>query len=100
MTLKEANLLTPQIDLSSIVKGFAPSGVKVGRVIVMAPKYMKSLSTILSETPTEVLHTYFAWKIIQAYSSAVEADEVKSYSRFKNQIQGKVGYSDLYSKFT
>lgn len=90
MSLKEANYLAPQIRLSEIIKRFSPPDVKVDRVIVMAPDYLKSLSAIISETPNEVLHTYFLWKVIQAYSSAVEADELKPYSRFKNQIQGKV----------
>lgn len=90
MSLKDASLLTPQIQLSTTIKSFAPLGVKVDRVIVMAPEYLKSLSTIISDTPKEVLQTYFMWKVIQAYASAVEADELKPYSRFRNQIQGKV----------
>jgi endothelin-converting enzyme len=90
MSLKDADLLAPQIQLSTAIKGFAPLGVKVERVIVMAPKYLKSLSTIISDTPKDVLQTYFMWKVIQVYASAVEADELKPYSRFRNQIQGKV----------
>jgi endothelin-converting enzyme len=90
MSLKDADLLTPQIRLATTINRFAPAGVRVDRLIMMAPAYMKSLSTIISVTPKEVLQTYFMWKVIQAYSSAVEADELTPYSRFKNQIQGKV----------
>jgi endothelin-converting enzyme len=90
MSLKDADLLTPQIRLAVTINRFTPADVKVDRLIMMAPAYMKSLSTIISITPKEVLQTYFIWKVIQAYSSAVEADELTPYSRFKNQIQGKV----------
>jgi endothelin-converting enzyme len=90
MSLKDADLLTPQIRLAATINRFAPADVRVDRLIMMAPAYMKSLSTIIYITPKEVLQTYFMWKVIQAYSSAVEADELTPYSRFKNQIQGKV----------
>lgn len=90
MSLEDADLLTPQIHLATIIHRFAPPDVKVNGLIMMAPAYMKALSTIISSTPKEVLQTYFMWKVIQAYSSAVEADELIPYSRFKNQIQGKV----------
>jgi endothelin-converting enzyme len=90
MSLKEADKFTPQIRLSSIIDNLAPSDVKTERLIVMSPPYMKNLSDILSSTPKEVLQTYFIWKVVQAYSSVVEADELKPYSQFSNELQGKV----------
>lgn len=50
---------------------------------------MANLSDILSSTSKEVLQTYFMWKIIQAYSSEIEADELKPYTRFMNELSGK-----------
>jgi endothelin-converting enzyme len=90
MSLKDADLLTPQIHLSTIINKLAPSDVKVNRLIVMAPPYMSNLSDILSSTSREVLQTYFIWKVVQAYSFVIEADELKPYSRFTNELQGKV----------
>jgi endothelin-converting enzyme len=90
MPLKDADRLSPQIRLSHIIKNLAPSQVKTDRLIVMSPSYMKSLSSILSSTSKDVLQTYFVWKVIQAYSSVIEADELKPYSRFSNELQGKV----------
>jgi len=89
MSLKEANLLTPQIRLSTIINNLAPSDVETKRLIVLSPNYQKNLSAVLEETPREVLQTYFVWKVIQGYSSVVEADEVKDYKRFLNELQGK-----------
>jgi endothelin-converting enzyme len=91
MFLKDADLLTPQIHLSTTISKLAPSTVDVDRLIVMAPQYMMALSAIISDTPKEVLQTYFMWKVIQAYALAVDAEELKPYVRFRNQLQGKVG---------
>lgn len=53
---------------------------------------MRNLTDILSSTPKDVLQTYLLWKTIQKYSSVIEADELKPYSRFMNKLQGKVGH--------
>lgn len=89
MSIKDASFLIPQIQLADIIKSLAPD-FKVDRLIVSSPKYMKSLAETLSSTPDGVLQAYFIWKTIQAYSSGVEADELKSLKTFKNELQGKV----------
>lgn len=90
MSLEEADLLTPEIQLSSIINNLAPSSFQTDRVIISSPRYMKSLSETLTQTSTEVLQAYFMWKFIQTYFQSVEADEIKPYSRFSNELQGKV----------
>jgi endothelin-converting enzyme len=93
MSLKEASSLAPQLQLSTILNGLAPSDVQVDRLIVMSPTYMTNLSSILDQTPKKVLQTYLVWKAIQTYSSVVEADEVKPYTEFSNELEGKVSFS-------
>jgi hypothetical protein len=61
----------------------------------MAPEYQKSLSSILNETDSEVVMNYFVWKAVQSFSGYVDADEVKPYRRFVNELAGKVG-STIY----
>jgi len=90
MTLNDADKLTPQIHLSTIINSLAPSDVSMDRIIVASPSYMTNLTTILSETSKEVLQTYFIWKVVQSYASVIEADELKPYERFTNELQGKV----------
>lgn len=90
MSLDEAADLVPQINLTAILSGLAPAAVPVTRVIVTSPKYMKSLSTILKESPREVLQNYFIWKAAQSLASYVQADAVKPYQRFVNELAGKV----------
>jgi endothelin-converting enzyme len=93
MSLKNADSLTPQIHLASIINKLAPSDFKTNRLIVTSPDYMKNLSSVLSSTSKEVLQTYFIWKVIQTYAPAIEADELMPYSRFTNELQGKVDLS-------
>lgn len=90
MSLKEADELTPQIHLAGIITALSPSDVKTDRIIVASPDYMRNLSSILSGVSREVVQTYFIWKVIQSYASVIEADELKPYSRFRNELQGKV----------
>jgi endothelin-converting enzyme len=90
MSLKDASSLTPQIQLSSIINKLAPSDYTPDRLIIASPSYMKNLTKILSNTSRETLQTYFIWKVVQAFASEIEADEIKPYTRFSNKLQGKV----------
>lgn len=89
MLIDEAAAIAPEIDLKGLLKGLAPKDAKIDRVIVMTPKYLKELSLILAATDKEVLQSYFIWKIVQSYSSYVDADAVKPYKRFRNVLAGK-----------
>jgi endothelin-converting enzyme len=92
MSLAAADSLTPQIHLSKIINSLAPANFKTSRLIVMSPQYMEDLTSILNSTSKEVLQTYFLWKAIQAFSSDIEADAIKPYRRFTNELQGKVSH--------
>src|SRR5882757_4347578 len=93
MSLKGADSLTPQIQLANILNKLAPSDYTTDRLIVASPSYMKNLTQILSSTSRETLQTYFIWKVVQAFASEIEADEIKPYTRFSNKLQGKVSRS-------
>jgi endothelin-converting enzyme len=99
MSLKKADLLTPQIQLAKVINGLAPSDYTTDRLIIGSPNYMKNLTEILSNTSRETLQTYFIWKVIQAFASEIEADEIKPYTRFANKLQGKVSLSSIISVF-
>lgn len=90
MSLKDANKLTPSIHLARAINNLAPSDVIVDRLIVNSPEYMKTLTGIISNSTREVIQSYFLWKVIQAHAAEIEADEIKPYSRFVNELQGKV----------
>ena len=90
MSLKDADKLTPSVHLAAIIKSLSPSDITVDRIIVASPNYMKDLSEVLSSSSKEVIKSYLVWKVVQAYYSRTEADELKPYSRFINELQGKV----------
>jgi endothelin-converting enzyme len=99
MSLDDANKLAPQLQLSKIVRGLAPADVEIDRLIVASPDYMKALAKILNSTSTETLEAYFKWKLIQSFASAIKADELKPYTRFMNELQGKVWNSSFLFAF-
>jgi endothelin-converting enzyme len=90
MSLKDADSLTPQIQLANVLQKLAPSDYTINRLIIASPQYMNNLTQILSSTSRKTLQTYFIWKVVQAFSSEIEADEIKPYTRFSNKLQGKV----------
>ncbi|KAH7378470.1 peptidase family M13 [Phaeosphaeria sp. MPI-PUGE-AT-0046c] len=89
MLIDEADAIAPEIELKALISGLAPTGADFGRVIVMAPQYLKELSVILAATDKEVVQAYFLWKVVQSLSSYVEADALKPYKRFRNTLAGK-----------
>lgn len=93
ISLKDADKIVPQVQLAKMISSLAPKGETPERIIMMAPKYMKNLTAIISDTPKQVTLTYMLWKQIQAYVSFVEADAVTPYKRFFNELLGKVGQS-------
>lgn len=90
MSLKDAGALVPAVHLAKVIKAFAPTDSKPERIIVASPAYMKNLSDILSATSKEVIQTHFLWKTVQVYAPYLEADEIKPYKQFINDLQGKV----------
>ena len=89
-SLDDANKLAPEVDLKGLLHELAPKDVGVNRVIVMAPEYQSKLSSILNETDSEVVMNYFVWKAVQSFSGYIDAEEVKPYRRFVNELAGKV----------
>lgn len=90
MLIDEAAAIAPELKLKELLHSLAPENSKIDRIIVMTPKYLKELSTILAATEKEVLQNYFFWKAVQSYSSYVEAEEIKPYKQFRNVLAGKV----------
>jgi endothelin-converting enzyme len=99
MSPAEANALTPQINLSSIITSLSPAGFEAERIVVTSPKYMKDLQTTILETPGSVMAIYFVWKVIQEFAPYIEAGALKSYKRFNNEVQGKVNCDKIAQNY-
>lgn len=98
MSLADASEIAPQLNLAKMIKSLSPEGSAPKRVIVMAPKYLKSLNNILSDVDDKLLEAYFMWKQIQAYGPYIEADAVVPLKQFSNELQGKVRIFHRYSQ--
>jgi endothelin-converting enzyme len=90
MDIDKAAELAPEVGLHHLIKSLAPSDTDVKRVIVTSPSYLKALPDIISEAGDDVVRAYFAWKVIQSFTSSTEAEELKPYKRFRNKLEGKV----------
>jgi endothelin-converting enzyme len=97
MSLSEADALAPVLGLADIVSALSPAGETPDFVIVASPKYMKAVGDIIDETPSDVVQNYFIWKTIQSFASYVEAEEIKPYRQFSNELAGKVSCNPLPS---
>ncbi|KAF5863212.1 hypothetical protein ETB97_010440 [Aspergillus alliaceus] len=88
-TVQETESLLPQFSMSGIISALSPSGYKSDRLIVGSPSYMEALSSILNETPREVVQLYFKWKIIQTYADEIEDAKIQPLREFNNRLAGK-----------
>ncbi|KAL4897215.1 hypothetical protein BDV59DRAFT_190968 [Aspergillus ambiguus] len=88
-SIEETRSMLPQFDVSKIISALAPPDFKTERLILGSPSYMKSLSTILSETSRETLQLFFKWKIIQEYAPYIEDTKIQPIREFNNKIAGK-----------
>lgn len=88
MSLNDTSALIPRLGLEEIIAKGNPH-FKPDRVIVGSPKYLKSLSDVLDDTDDMVVGSYFVWKIIQSYASAVDSPIVQPLKRFNNVLGGR-----------
>ena len=88
-SLEELASLFPQFSFEYFVQTFAPRAPRPQKIIVGAPKYLKTLTKLLKSTSKETLEGYFIWKIVQQYAYKVEHDALKPLKQFSNELQGK-----------
>lgn len=89
MTLDQIAKVLPQISFEYLITKLAPKGYSARQVIVGSPTYLKGLSQLLTETPSEILSAFLVWKTIQRYASRIEDPALTPLKRFSNVIQGK-----------
>jgi endothelin-converting enzyme len=89
MTLDEVAEMLPQVSFEYFITELAPKGYSADRVIVSSPAYLKGLSKLLSDTPSDTLSAFLMWKAIQRYASRVEDPTLKPLEQFNNVLQGK-----------
>ncbi|KAI8717735.1 hypothetical protein NCS52_00850300 [Fusarium sp. LHS14.1] len=87
--IEDIQKLAPQLNYEYVVKQLAPKGYRADKVAFSTQGYYKTLSEVLSETPAEVIQTFFVWKAIAALSPYVETELTNAWNAFFQQQQGK-----------
>lgn len=85
----ELQKMVPQISLDKVVSALAPSGYTANYVIVSSPAYMGNMSSIVEDTPEQVVQAYLVWKTVQHFASRVEDPIIEPLRRFLNKLEGK-----------
>jgi endothelin-converting enzyme len=92
MSLEEAHLLCPEIDIQGIINRLAGPQNHINRVIVTSPQYLIKLSQLIQSTPRVVIQNYFLWKAIQTLGDYIESSSMLPYKQFSKELQGKVEF--------
>lgn len=89
MTVHDTAKLLPQFGFKKVLKALVPSDYKLNTTITAFPEVLANVSQIVSETPVEVVHNYFYWRLIASFSGAVMGPEIQPLKQFQNVLQGK-----------
>ncbi|KAF7542383.1 hypothetical protein G7Z17_g11618 [Cylindrodendrum hubeiense] len=87
-SLAEIQKLAPQLNYKYVVGQLANEGYVAKKVTFAGSSYYKSLSQIISKTPSEVIQTFFIWQAITSLSPYIESEEMEAYTNF---IQRQIG---------
>lgn len=90
MSLKDTAALAPILGLDHVLPSLAPANYTLDKLITSFPEFFTNVSDILSASSKDTIQAFFSWKVIQATAGSVIAPEVKPYTRFMNQLAGKV----------
>lgn len=83
--IEDIQKLAPQLNYEYVVKQLAPKGYRADKVAFSAQGYFQNLSQTLSETPAEVIQTFFVWRAITALSPYVETELTNTWNAFFQQ---------------
>ncbi|KAH7145377.1 hypothetical protein B0J13DRAFT_501049 [Dactylonectria estremocensis] len=88
VALAEIQVAAPQLNYQFVINQLAPEGYSADRVVVTSPTYFQNLSQIISQTPPQVLETFFIWKAISSLSPYIESEPTNAYNNFRAKLSG------------
>jgi endothelin-converting enzyme len=95
ISLAEIQKDAPQLNYEYVVSHLAPKGYKAEKVIISPIGFFKNVSRIISETPSEVIQTFFVWRAISALSPYIESEPTNAYNNFNAKLYGEDPESPL-----
>ena len=84
--------MVPEISIRRFLNNYVPEGYPLTSnttVIVGDINYFKNLSQIIKSTKRETLHDYFAWRLMNQYTSYIHSNYTTPIRRFNNLLVGK-----------
>ncbi|KAH8664884.1 hypothetical protein BGZ61DRAFT_538959 [Ilyonectria robusta] len=81
-SLAEIQKLAPQLNYAYVVEQLAPKGYLAEEVTFQFSNYYKTLSELISQTPSEVLQAFFVWRSISSLSPYIESKPTNAYNDF------------------
>ncbi|KAI5461589.1 hypothetical protein BGZ63DRAFT_404435 [Mariannaea sp. PMI_226] len=79
----------PQLNYEYVVRQLAPKDYKADKVETTSLQFFANYSQIITETPPEVIQTFFIWKAISALSPYVESQLPEAYNTFQTKLNGE-----------
>ncbi|KAK7421074.1 hypothetical protein QQX98_002432 [Neonectria punicea] len=87
-TLDEVKSIAKGLNYEYVIDQLAPKGYVPERILFPSTSYFGNLSLAISETPVEVIETFFIWKAISTLSPYIESEETNAYNEFLKKSQG------------
>lgn len=81
-SIDELQQLAPHLNYQAVIETFAPAGYNVSDMYIPGLVYYGNLSLIVSQTPPEVIQTFFVWKAISSMATSISSPLTDAYNDF------------------
>ncbi|KAF9767827.1 hypothetical protein IL306_014947, partial [Fusarium sp. DS 682] len=89
LSITEIQELAPQLNFKYVVDQLAPEGFDDSKIGFSSAGLYKNMSDKISQTPPEVIQTFFLWKAIAAVSTYVDSPQTEAYNNWAMKQQGR-----------
>ncbi|KAF4457921.1 hypothetical protein F53441_274 [Fusarium austroafricanum] len=89
LSITEIQKLAPQLNFKYVVGQLAPKEFDDSKISFPEGEFYKNVSQKVSETPPDVIQSYFLWRAIAALSTYIESPEIGPYKVWQMKSQGK-----------
>jgi endothelin-converting enzyme len=89
ISITEIQEIAPQLNFKYVVDQLAPEGFNDSKIAFTSAELYKNISQKFSQTPPEVIQTFFLWKAIAAVSTYVDSPQTEAYNKWQFKQQGR-----------
>ncbi|KAH8881296.1 endothelin-converting enzyme 1 [Thozetella sp. PMI_491] len=85
MSLDDLARFAPELNISSALRALAPPGARYDKIIVNYPDFYPNMSSILSNTSTEIIQAFFIWKGVVTMTPFIITNLTDRFNAFEYQ---------------